>query len=1354
MWRQAYRALLGIACLAVCVGGSVYAQGQPLANGGFEEGLRGWHPVLGGYGQTDPEGEKSAQRVKVATQAAHEGKGAVVLDAVGLGHEVDLFSDPVSVNAGYGYRLRSYVRQLKGDSSYKVTIDWRTAQGEHLVYDNDWKGGDRPEQFTLHGGIFVAPEEAGEAVIILGVQRGAKCAFDSISLDELGPAESVDARARRDGDGALQVTGPTVVQARSYASWSLTYTVGDSGLVSGAGVTIRRTSVSFDWSEMQTESPNQEGYVSVVGPDGAELKVAGGQTLRITAQWPALQPGEKLTIKLGDRSRGGPGLRVQGRPESGIEWAVASDTDADGEGAAVGAGGAFDVVPGPASRLALVCGATAEAGRAMPISVQALDEAGNVAPGLEGTCRLRTSDGAATLPGTVRFGGDAGAHDIICHFATPGIHTVKVEGPRGIALHAADIVVGEPTPGLAGMELASPGAVASDAGAVIGNARLRAVLPRNPYGLGYIALYAKVGPLWEQLGAMPSLGEVWWPNGEGEPLRTRLYASEVTPAVDGDEASLVLSGTLNTPGGSRWPFTARLRVAGQAQHMDAEFSVTPRSAEPLLAFYGPRLYAGEGGFGAAKRLALFPALEYLTAEEVSSDDKGVAWPIRERWGPHPYKVTVPLMAVASERATVALMWDPVQEWHTGRRVPRPWFASPNRPEHGANHLMALFAPFEPDEFTENLPHAGKPWVPSREGPVRLKASVALLAGADDVVDAIRYYIQTHDLPRALAPRSYEEGLALSAIGHLDTGWDEEAKGWITAIGWEPGFQAGIADQLAHLSMLTKDGELASRMTRQVQQAIETHGVRGPELNFRMGNAAAATAGLRQAAMNAMSGQHREGYWTFEQAYSLEGDKATLARPGDIELGTCVNRLRPILRYAVVSGEPSAIEAGLRGLSYIERFHRPAGSESWEVPLVNPNLRAAALACECYVDAYRLTGEDGYLEKARYWAWSGLSFIYLWEAPDRPIMPGASISVMGTTFYKHPWFGAAVQWVGLAYASTLQYLADHDDSFAWRDIAALITASAMKQQETPQDRGGHAGYYPDSYHVVRGEEYYDWDLAPTGIIANVLELMGKQAGLATSLTDGVTPAIRITSVASVEQSAFDDEVSALSARLRYYPKQTSQVVVFGLSRPQAITWAGRPVARVDDIAQAVEGWQYVEQGGFVVCKLRWDSEDAVLRMTGGRPTPYQTPRRPTSILNGGFEDGMAYWQWGPEATVTAQAPYAGKAALRIDAPDPKREGQATGPAMGVTAGRTYRLSAYVRQLQGQGQYKVTIDWRDEHSRHLSYANDWQGTDRPAEYSAHGGVFTAPAGAAEAVIIVGCRGARCLFDDVTLTVMPLP
>jgi len=86
---------------------------------------------------------------------------------------------------------------------------------------------------------------------------------------------------------------------------------------------------------------------------------------------------------------------------------------------------------------------------------------------------------------------------------------------------------------------------------------------------------------------------------------------------------------------------------------------------------------------------------------------------------------------------------------------------------------------------------------------------------------------------------------------------------------------------------------------------------------------------------------------------------------------------------------------------------------------------------------------------------------------------------------------------------------------------------------------------------------------------------------------------------------------------------------------------------------------------------------------------------------------------------------------------------------VTGGKYYKLSSYVRQLNGPNFYKVTILWYGIYMNYLSMSNDWKGTDKPVSYKYHGGFFRAPNDAKYAKIILGVSEQTSVcFDSISL------
>ena len=86
----------------------------------------------------------------------------------------------------------------------------------------------------------------------------------------------------------------------------------------------------------------------------------------------------------------------------------------------------------------------------------------------------------------------------------------------------------------------------------------------------------------------------------------------------------------------------------------------------------------------------------------------------------------------------------------------------------------------------------------------------------------------------------------------------------------------------------------------------------------------------------------------------------------------------VLEQGIFSGDVELIREGLRVLKAMDRFRNtvPRGAQTWEVPLHTPDILASAHLVKAYTIGYELTGDPEYLEQARYWAWTGLPFIYL------------------------------------------------------------------------------------------------------------------------------------------------------------------------------------------------------------------------------------------------------------------------------------------------------------------------------------------------------------------------------------------
>ncbi|MEZ4869018.1 MAG: hypothetical protein R3C14_47290 [Caldilineaceae bacterium] len=133
--------------------------------------------------------------------------------------------------------------------------------------------------------------------------------------------------------GAVKLLETSPVIAGSYGTWTLVYTVGSLGIDSGGQIKIARRMVS-DWAAPQFTDPQAAGYSTVTTTGAAKLAVSWQPRGYVRPKSPcvvidiydgSLAPGDTVTVILGDKSQGSPGLRAQTYVESHFEFLVAVD---------------------------------------------------------------------------------------------------------------------------------------------------------------------------------------------------------------------------------------------------------------------------------------------------------------------------------------------------------------------------------------------------------------------------------------------------------------------------------------------------------------------------------------------------------------------------------------------------------------------------------------------------------------------------------------------------------------------------------------------------------------------------------------------------------------------------------------------------------------------------------------------------------------------------------------------------------------------------------------------------------------------------------------------------------------------
>ncbi len=643
--------------------------------------------------------------------------------------------------------------------------------------------------------------------------------------------------------------------------------------------------------------------------------------------------------------------------------------------------------------------------------------------------------------------------------------------------------------------------------AVVSNAwsRLSFVLDESS---SYAIAEAWNGAAWQRVGSLWPLARLVARTSAGATLEVPLRVS----AFQTDENVLIVD--LEGTEGLAAPCTVRVLFKPSADSPRIEMdSVLQTFADlDISAFYGPVILAGDRAFGVEKDFAIFPGLEYLEADEESSSERDLAYPSSDRRVPAAYKITTPLMAVQGRNALISLMWEANQEWAEQEKRPAARFLAPH-PDSGYEHIhMSLFAPSVGEYVAENTYQADKSYHLPRGGVLRLESWLVLDHAARYsqkslvhgphrgalALEAMRHWFQVYGLPAPSdPPRTWGEERALCRDAYFNAIWSEEPPGWSHCHGWEPGLLVGHAVPLLADARAGTSSEVRSEIERHVAMAVERaireqgphylwtnagcHIVMG-ELPFLYGYVAESMRDFRRNALARLDAR-QNGLWIWQPQ---DEKHAILGAPGDHTLGQAAHASWTALRAARFTGDTALRHDALEAMEQMARYEVPRGAQVWECPLYQPDILAAGQAIRAYCEAYRMTGDAEYLAHARYWAWSGLPFIYMWELDGYPTMRYNVISVIGSTFFTHSWLGLPVVWCGLVYAYALQDLAEFDDSFDWRRVAEGITRSAEWQQYAD---GPSKGCYPDSWNMVKNTPN-PADIGPENILMNGFRLRGR------------------------------------------------------------------------------------------------------------------------------------------------------------------------------------------------------------------------------------------------------------------------
>ncbi len=208
--------------------------------------------------------------------------------------------------------------------------------------------------------------------------------------------------------GSIKLLPAGPFEAGSCAELVLVYTAGTFGIDDTGMVKVSWRTTS-DLSKPQFDKAQAPNFTTVEASNGAKLEVwfdrlnirPYANTLLIRVGRGYLRAGDTLTIRLGDRRQGSPGLRLQTNVEKNVELRTSVDAFATYEFCELREQPAFDLVAGPATRWKAIVPSLAVAGEPFRLAIVAEDVWGNPTADAAGTFELRGSLPVHGLPAVI-----------------------------------------------------------------------------------------------------------------------------------------------------------------------------------------------------------------------------------------------------------------------------------------------------------------------------------------------------------------------------------------------------------------------------------------------------------------------------------------------------------------------------------------------------------------------------------------------------------------------------------------------------------------------------------------------------------------------------------------------------------------------------------------------------------------------------------------------------------------------------------------------------------------------------------------------------------------------------------------
>ena len=648
----------------------------------------------------------------------------------------------------------------------------------------------------------------------------------------------------------------------------------------------------------------------------------------------------------------------------------------------------------------------------------------------------------------------------------------------------------------------------------------------------------------------------------------------VKPTVTRTKDGFTMRAATRDAEGRKWHLSRSFTKVekGRALAIKTEYSCDKTQAfhVPYLTLFAERSSNGH------KHQAMLSGLEYLD-DEPSSNTKEIRMPESNRLIPALHRICAPFAALTDEKAWLAAEWEmPL------KREYAVVFDTPDRQFKSGGHLLAFWFPAVGDARSESELdlYGSEPYSGGSQ-------TVILRAGEGaTVADALAALVRREKLP----PRDkIEEVATLTLLSH---GWlDSNLRDGTQvrhAIGFAlnqasdaPALMRWLAAQLERrpkpdAALVKRLRETASAMfadvaPKDIGQMCVSH-IQRP--------VSPLLAGDIQAWLRVRADHLAKGNKELSNGFREWHKPANGADLGETLGATDCNgytamALEKLLIDATWSGDEAEIARALSALDKaLARYEGtvPRGAQPWEMPLHTPDIIASGLMVRCCALGYFLKPDARYLKVARYWAYTGLSMVYLvpppFTYPDGvdPFGCYATCGVMGATHWDLvSWMGRPVQWCGLVYSAALYdyiHLCKPEEAAFWRTIADGIVASGVRQSH-PASEPDRQGLLPDSIYVD-GQTRNPPAINPGDVQENLAEML-KSPYYTLRAFPGKVPVLLH---AAGDATDLMRKGNTLACRIAAWPETESRLVLTRVGPLASITLNGKPLAFTHDAARRI------------------------------------------------------------------------------------------------------------------------------------------------------------------------------------------